>query len=565
MPGLTGTISMARTSLQANQRAIELAGHNLANVSNPAFARQRLNLQTAHGIPVEHGMQGAGVEVTGIDQYRDILLDRQIANEGSILAYLEEKQKILQYAQSMIGQDVDRTASSPEGKAASKGVGGQMGLGDNLAEFFNAFQALSSNPSSQAYRQVVVFKAENLSEKFNRIDFRLSELGHDLNNEVVSMVEDDNNVITFLEQIGHLISTHKMLSNANDYMDKFHHRLEDLSKFIDVQFEFKPVAAPDPATGKAMEKLHLKIGGVEVIEAGDIISKLALVIKDGSGNTVTRNNNILERGDTVYVETVKSAEQFQLSAGRIKAVIDARDQTVRSFKASMNIVSEKIKERINQEHVKGASLPMLKLASVFAGTGNLAVEGLSADLSAGDQLLFANGGVFTVAEDAAIGSTELKGAYAGDFPLAKGERAALQNLEFFDTSSEGLNVNERISGNPALLHASMGGDSGNNEMALRLAQIVDEKQEALNGQTFSEAINREVVGFGQELNSVETQALDQGTVLRMLEDHRTSIAGVSIDEEMANLLVFQRAFQANAKLITLLDGLVEVSIGIVNN
>ena len=111
----------------------------------------------------------------------------------------------------------------------------------------------------------------------------------------------------------------------------------------------------------------------------------------------------------------------------------------------------------------------------------------------------------------------------------------------------------------------MGGDAGNNENALNLAQIIDEKQEALNGQTFSEAINRDIVGFGQELNSVETQALDQGTVLRMLDEHRTSIAGVSIDEEMANLLVFQRAFQANAKLITLLDGLIGDSIAIISN
>ena len=96
-----------------------------------------------------------------------------------------------------------------------------------------------------------------------------------------------------------------------------------------------------------------------------------------------------------------------------------------------------------------------------------------------------------------------------------------------------------------------------------MAQIIDEKQEALNGQTFSEAINKEVVGFGQELNSIETQTLDQGVVVRMLEEHRTSIAGVSIDEEMANLLVFQRAFQANAKLITLLDTLVETSLGMI--
>jgi flagellar hook-associated protein 1 FlgK len=563
MPGLTGTINMARNSLQANQRAIELAGHNLANVSNPAYSRQRLNIETAHGIPVEYGVQGAGVEVTGIDQFRDILLDRQIANEGSVLAYLEEKQKILQFTQSMIGQDLDRTSSSPEGKAASKGVSGQMGLGDNLSEFFNALQALSSNPSSQAYRQVVVFKAQNLSEKFNRIDFRLGELLHDLNSEVASMVDDVNNAITFLEQVGQLISSNKVLSNANDYTDKFHSRVEDLSKFIDVQFEFKSVASADPATGKAMEKLYLKIGGVDVIEAGDIVSKLALVIKDDKGNTVTRKNNYLERGDTVFVETIKSAEQFQLISGKIKAVIDSRDESVRGFKTSMNLISEKIKDRINLEHAKGTSLPVLQLSSEYVGTGSLAIEKLSNDLKAGDRLLFGNGGVFTVANDAAIGAQELEGTFAGDSPLAKGDRAALTAIDFFDIAADGLNVNERISGNPALLHAGMGGDAGNNELALSMAQIIDEKQEDLNGQTFNEALNRGVIGFGQELSSVEIQTLDQSTVLRMLQEHRTSISGVSIDEEMANLLVFQRAFQANAKLISLLDELLAISINII--
>ncbi len=563
MPGITGTLSMARTSLQANQRAIEVAGHNLANVSNPAFSRQRLKLETAHGIPVEEGIMGAGVLVSGIEQYRDVLLDRQIANEGSVQAYLEEKQKILQYAQSMIGQDLDRTASSPEGKAASKGVSGQMGLSDNLAEFFTALQALSSNPSSQAYRQVVVFKAQNLSEKFNRVDFRLDELGHDLNNEVISMVEEVNNSLSFLEKIGQLISQQKVVANANDYIDKFHHRLEDLSKFIDVQFDFVPAGEADPTTGKPMEKLNLKMAGVGFIEDGEIVSKLSIAIKDADGNKVIRKDNILERGDTVYVESVKSDDQFHLNAGKIKAVIDARDLNVRGFKDQMRTISDTFKDRVNLEHSQGASLSLLQLSSIYVGAGDLEVEELSADLSAGDQLLFSNGGVFTVAEDTAIGSTKLKGTFAGEFPLAKGERAALQNLDFFDAEADGLIVNDRISGNPALLHASLTGDAGDNEMALRLAAIIDEKQGELSGQTFGEAINSEVVGFGQELNSVETQAMDQGTVMRMLKEHRNTIGGVSIDEEMANLLVFQRAFQANARLISLLDGLYETSINII--
>ena len=53
------------------------------------------------------------------------------------------------------------------------------------------------------------------------------------------------------------------------------------------------------------------------------------------------------------------------------------------------------------------------------------------------------------------------------------------------------------------------------------------------------------------------------SVARMLEDQRISLGGVSIDEEMANLLVFQRAFQANAKLISVLDEMLAEAISII--
>ena len=130
---------MARTSLEANQRAIELAGHNLANVSNQSYARQRLRIETAPSV----GGVGGGIEVAGVEQYRDGLLDRQVSKEISVLAYLESKQEILQYTESTIGQEIERQATTPEGKAASQGISGQLGLGDGLTEFFNSLQEIS--------------------------------------------------------------------------------------------------------------------------------------------------------------------------------------------------------------------------------------------------------------------------------------------------------------------------------------------------------------------------------------------------------------------------------------
>ena len=559
---------MARTSLQMNQRAIELAGHNLANVSNPAYARQRLKIQTATGVPTEEGLQGGGVEISGIEHFRDFLLDRQVANEQSVLAYLEQKQKILQYTQAAIGQELDRASSSAEGNAASQGVSGQMGLGDNLTDFFNSLQALSTNPSSQAYRQVVIFKAQNLSEKFNRIDFRLGELVHDLNGEFESMVDEVNNAILGIQKMGDQISNAEVLGNSNDIRDSFHKRLEDLSQLVDVQFDFTPINELD-SRNKAVEKLNLSIGGVSVIEKGELVDKLQLTIYDANGQKVGRENNVLQRGDMVYVEAVNTAEDFQLRSGKIKAAIDARDQSIYGFQASVAHIAKTIKARVNEEYVQGTSLPVVELADVLTqpwndgATGTLSVAELSADLKAGDQLLFSNGGTFTVSEDVTVGATGIKGTYQGEVPLEEGLLATMQGLEFFDTSADGLKLNERIESNPGLLNASVGGDAGNNEMAQRLARLIDEKQESLNGQTFNESVNQAIAGFGQELFNVETQAVDQKAVARMLEEQRISLGGVSIDEEMASLLVFQRAFQANAKLISILDEMLAEAIDIV--
>ena len=57
------------------QRAgVEVAGQNLANVSNPAYARQRVAISTSISIQSETGPQGTGSEVTNITSKRNAIL-----------------------------------------------------------------------------------------------------------------------------------------------------------------------------------------------------------------------------------------------------------------------------------------------------------------------------------------------------------------------------------------------------------------------------------------------------------------------------------------------------------
>ena len=94
---------MGARSLQTQQQGLEVTGHNLANVNNPAYARQRLEIQTSTPLPTGIGPQGTGAEVAAIVQLRDTLVDQQIQSETSITGFLEAQQTALQYAEANVG------------------------------------------------------------------------------------------------------------------------------------------------------------------------------------------------------------------------------------------------------------------------------------------------------------------------------------------------------------------------------------------------------------------------------------------------------------------------------
>jgi flagellar hook-associated protein 1 FlgK len=50
-----------------------------------------------------------------------------------------------------------------------------------------------------------------------------------------------------------------------------------------------------------------------------------------------------------------------------------------------------------------------------------------------------------------------------------------------------------------------------------------------------------------------SELADQKTISQFVRNQRDSISGVSIDEEMTNLIMYQNAFQASAKLISMTD------------
>jgi len=111
--------------------------------------------------------------------------------------------------------------------------------------------------------------------------------------------------------------------------------------------------------------------------------------------------------------------------------------------------------------------------------------------------------------------------------------------------------------------ASPGGGIGDGSNAQALADLRDARLAGLDGQSMTEYFSQMIFDAGLAARGVDSNLQLQDKVLRNLESQREGVSGVSLDEEAVSLLQYQRAYQASAKMIRVLDSLLEETINIV--
>lgn len=474
MLGLFGTLNMGARSLQTQQQGVEVAGHNLANVNNPAYARQRVQIHSSQTVPDAVGPQGTGAENTAIVQVRNALVDRQLFGEISVTSLLEAQQQAYQYAQANLGQQIDRSASGAEGAAAAEGVGGQNGIAEYLNGMFASWQSLSTNPTSSAERQVLLLKAQSLTTQFNQVDLRLTNLRSALNDSVQSDVEKVNALLAEIAELNEkIINTENGSPGfANDLRDTRIERVESLAKLVNLS-----------TTELNNGSINIAIDGNLVVDDQNVLDTVE-AYDDGTGRLFIR----LQSGGT----------NLNATGGSLAGAISARDGGVQTLQDNLNELAALVISEVNSVHQAGYSLTGTTGEPFFTGT-NAADIGVS-----------------------------------------------------------GVLLND-----PSLVQASSeAGAVGNNEVATQIGQLANKRHASLSGQTFGQNYGQTVAGLGQSLNVVNDSLANQKIVETMIRRQRDSISGVSLDEEMTDLLRFQRAYQASAKLISTVDEMLEVVMSI---
>jgi flagellar hook-associated protein 1 len=155
-------------------------------------------------------------------------------------------------------------------------------------------------------------------------------------------------------------------------------------------------------------------------------------------------------------------------------------------------------------------------------------------------------GIATAVNTQSTAGFDLNGAAGVDFfvPPAAGPGAA-------------LNLTVAIA-NPAQVAASADGTPGNNANATALANL--QNQSVVAGQTPIDYYSSIVFQVGNDTADATAAQTGQQLVTQQLQDQQGSISGVSLDQEGANLILYQNAYSAAARVAGVISNLFQTAI-----
>jgi flagellar hook-associated protein 1 FlgK len=150
---------------------------------------------------------------------------------------------------------------------------------------------------------------------------------------------------------------------------------------------------------------------------------------------------------------------------------------------------------------------------------------------------------------------EVNALHSAGFDLNGGTGANL----FTGGNAAGIAVNTTVASNPSLLQLSgTAGEKGNGTVAAAMSALASTSLTALNNQTFSGSYAQSVTQLGMALNNATDRATSATSVADLLSNQRASVSGVNLDEEMTNLMTYQRAYQASAHVVSTVDQMIQV-------
>ena len=536
--------NVAVRGLFSAQRNLDTVNHNLNNINTPGYSRQQ-SVQVASrpmALADGTGMMGTGAEVTSVRRIRDEYLDFKYWSENISLGEWTAKKEAL--------SDIEVTFNEPS----------DSGFTTIMSDFYDSMQELAKDPSSAAVRSLVKQRGVTLAKYFNSMASHFEELQKDLNYKIQTKVEAVNSYATQIKQLNRQIYITELDGNvANDMRDQRTLLVDKLSKIVNI--DASEVVAGHLPDGREDRHFLVTISGKALIDHFTI-SELALVQRD-----ITQKVNDEDVGNLYEVKWA-DGNRLNIKSGELRGYLDVRDGNEGSNSGPNGIKSP------NYKGIPFYQKKLNEFVRTFARTFN---EGYidtdtTKGYSAGDT--FGTGhadgyGYGSGATDNGIRfftMTVNKQAISSDdftngipLPTDLGYNEAVYNL-YSNITAKNFTVSSDILDDYNLIATSnVDGQAGNIEVLNELLGY--RRNEDMFAEGAPEDFMKSLVAtLGIDTEQAGNYRSNQQVVVKQIVNRRLSDSGVSIDEEMTNLVKFQQAYSASAKMIQTMNEVYETLI-----
>ncbi|MEA4902175.1 flagellar hook-associated protein FlgK [Desulfitobacterium sp.] len=499
-------LEMSKRALQTQQTALNITGHNISNSNTKGYTRQTPNIQAmTPDILNNMGNRmsiGAGVNVKTIERVRDAFVDRQYRWENSNQQYWAAREDSLGKIEGLVNEPSDYS------------------LSDDLDQFWNAWSDLSKNPENLGSRSVVLERAATLADTFHHLDQQITEMQKGLDSEIRVEIKQVNDYSNQIKSLNEQIKRAEIAGdNPNDLKDKRDAIVDELSNLVNVRV----VESKDPSyTDRDVSIYKVYIGSdsaSDQILVDDTNAAYQLAEPTAAGSDGLPFADVKWATGSLAGKPVNLGE----NQGKLKANLNMRgpDNTPSQPKESaylvnlrdkINELAKGIAEAVNDLHKLGKAkgiTPPSDVPDFFVkdGTGEITAANIKV-----------NSDLKNDPWKIATGKTNY-----GDGEIAKAIASLSSGWEDYE------NITLKADG-------------------------------TIKAASFGDYYGAAIAELGVDAQQATRMRKGQDVLLNNMYNQRETISGVNLDEEITNLIKYQKSYTAAARMVTMMDDMLDTIV-----
>jgi len=554
-----GGLSIALSSLQTQQRALEIAANNVANANTAGYTRQAADMTTlGSATPAIFSTStgdGSGVTVSSVTRFRDAFMEIQAGLQHGTLASLDQTNATMDQLQNVFAEP------------SANGIAAQ------LSNLWASFDSVANNPGDPGTRSVLIQTATMLTSSLNTAASSLHQLSASETTQLGALVSQVNTTSQTLAGLNQQIQSGSVaglnVNSLEDQRDQLAQTLAQLTGATIQQGQNNQVTVTlgglNLVAGNQSQALSLDTSGPSAVLRATQ-GGYALNVTSGQAGGMLHDINTVIPGYLTQLDGVATTLRDQVNSvvSPISGTIPAgsTDQSAAgtlSFGLALD---------------GGAPSTVSVTGANWSGAGGAAAL-QTALQTAVDTAIGAGNATATVTTNT-DGSLSVAIAPTGSHALqvqASGANTGFATLLgttpvgsdgiggrafFTGTNASNLAVSPLVANNPSAVAAGVVGNGPlDGSVALQLADMATSNTGA------DATYNTLVVQLGVDAKDVQTRDNVQQQSVQSLDASRNSQAGVNTDEEMTNMVEYQKAYEAAAKFVTTLDSMLSTLINMV--